>query len=257
MGCSTGCTQACRGAIYQRDTARGRPCTAGSDGGPGAGSGTAFSTRCSESLTVSERSSGHFGVLMDLPFGHTSTQRAREKNQRVHRRLGEPEDHALGRSRGGFTTKLHLVTDGRGLPLSVELSAGQAQESRYAAPVLSAVRIGQPEGRRGRPRTRPLMVAGDKGYDNAPVRRWLREHGIGAVIPEKKRPAHWRARRGRPLKFDHVVYRRRNAIERCVGWLKEARRVATRFEKLAVHYLGVLKLMMIKKHLKLCLSNTP
>lgn len=88
------------------------------------------------------------------------------------------------RSRGGFTTKLHLVTDGRGLPLAVELSAGQAQESKYAAPVLSAVKIPQPEGRRGRPRTRPEMVAGDKGYDIAPVRRWLREHRICAVIPE-------------------------------------------------------------------------
>jgi len=183
-------------------------------------------------------------------------QRAREKNQGGRRRLGEPPDHALGRSRGGFTTKLHLVTDGRGLPLAVELSAGEAAESKYAAPVLSAVTIPPPEGRRGRPRTRPAMVAGDKGYDMAPVRRWLREHRIRAVIPEKRRPAHWRARRGRPLNFDRVAYRRRNVIERCVGWLKEARRVATRFEKLAVHYLGVLKLMMIKKHLKLCLSNT-
>ncbi len=101
------------------------------------------------------------------------------------------------------------------------------------------------------------MVAGDKGYDITAVRRWLRAHCIRAVIPEKKRHEHWRAKRGRPLKFDHAAYRRRNEIERCVGWLKEARRVATRFEKLAVHYLGVLKLMMIRKHLKLLLSNTP
>jgi transposase len=56
---------------------------------------------------------------------------------------------------------------------------------------------------------------------------------------------------------DGAVYCRRPVIERCVGWLKEARRVATRFAKLAVHYLGVLKLMMIRKHLKFCLSNTP
>lgn len=190
----------------------------------------------------------------------TSTLRARGKNLACTDgtgELSEPTDHALGRSRGGFTTKLHLVTDGRGLPLAVEVSAGQAQESRYAVPVLTAVRIPPREGRCGRPRRRPAMVAGDKGYDLPPVRRWLRAHRIRAVIPEKTRPAHWRARRGRPLTFDCTAYRRRNTIERCVGWLKEARRVATRFEKLAVHYLGVVKLMMIRKHLKLRLSNTP
>jgi len=95
---------------------------------------------------------------------HTSMQRARGKSQRIPRELGEPTDHALGRSRGGFTAKLHLVTDGRGLPLAVELSAGEAAESKYAAPVLSAVEIPQPKGRCGRPRTRAEMVVDDNGY---------------------------------------------------------------------------------------------
>jgi transposase len=62
---------------------------------------------------------------------------------------GEPADHALGRSRGGFTTKLHLVTDGHGLPLAVALSAGQAHESVHATRVLDAVRV--PRRRPGRP----------------------------------------------------------------------------------------------------------
>jgi transposase len=53
-----------------------------------------------------------------------------------------------------------------------------------------------------------------------------------------------------------AVYRRRNVIERCVGWLKQARAVATRFEKLAIHYLGTIKLAMIRRHLRLALSNT-
>jgi transposase len=65
-----------------------------------------------------------------------------------------------------------------------------------------------------------------------------------------------RRRRGRPPAFDASQYQRRNVIERCVGWLKEARAVATRFEKLAIHYLGIIKLIMIRRHLRLTLSNT-
>src|SRR5262249_57527962 len=84
---------------------------------------------------------------------------------------GEPADHALGRSRGGFGTKIHLATDGNGLPLAAEVSAGQRHESLYAEPVLRAVRIRR---RNGRVRTRPGAVAGDKGYSYAPVRRDLR-----------------------------------------------------------------------------------
>jgi transposase len=164
----------------------------------------------------------------------------------------EPADHALGRSRGGFGTKLHLVTDGRGLPLAITVSPTQAHESLYVEPVLNAVRIPQPHGR---PRQRPDRLAGDKGYSYPPIRHWLRAHHMGAVIPERRdQSAH---RHGRPPGFDRVAYRQRSVIECCVGWLKEARRIATRYEKLAVHYLGVLKLGMIEKHLHLTLSNTP
>jgi transposase len=166
----------------------------------------------------------------------------------------EPQDHALGRSRGGFGTKIHLVSDGGGLPLAVELSAGQAHESRFATDVLDAVRIKQPTGR---PRQRPDRVAGDKGYSYTHIRAWLRAKHIKVVIPERKDQQERRASRpGRPLSFDRQAYRRRNVVERCVGWLKEARRVATRYEKLAVHYLGVLKLAMIRKYLRVVLSNT-
>lgn len=160
-------------------------------------------------------------------------------------RLGEPPDHALGRSRGGFTTKLHLVTDGAGLPLAVALSAGQAHESRYATRVLDAVRI---VGRRpGRPRRRPAALTGDKGYSYPAIRAWLRQHGIQAVIPERadqvRQRAHWP---GRKPHFDRSAYRRRGAIECTVGALKEARAVATRYEKLAIHYLALVQISMIR-----------
>ena len=83
--------------------------------------------------------------------------------------------------------------------------------------------------------------------------RWLRAHRIGEVIPERTdEMAH---RRGRPPKFDSGAYRRRNAVERAVGWLKEARRVATRFEKLAVHYLAALELAVLEKYLRASLSH--
>jgi hypothetical protein len=69
-------------------------------------------------------------------------------------------DHALGRSRGGFGPKLHLVVDGDGLPLSAAVTACQAHESKSLEPVLEAVRINRPG--RGRPRRRPRRPEGNK-----------------------------------------------------------------------------------------------
>jgi transposase len=93
-------------------------------------------------------------------------------------------------------------------------------------------------------------VAGDKGYSYDRIRRWLRRRGIAAVIPQREDQRKKR-RRGRPLKFDKELYRRRNVVERCVGWLKECRAVATRFEKLARHYLGMVKMSMVERYLRL------
>jgi transposase len=83
-------------------------------------------------------------------------------------------------------------------------------------------RVGQ-----GRPRLRPDRVAGDKGYSGR------RRRGIGIVIPRQK----LERRRGR---FDKAAYRKRNVVERLVNRLKQFRRIATRYEKRAVHYLGML-----------------
>jgi transposase len=137
------------------------------------------------------------------------------------------------------------VTDGRGLPLAVALSAGQAHESVHATRVLDAVRV--PRRRPGRPRRRPAALAGDKGYSYPAIRAWLRRRGVRAVIPERADQARYRARRGhRAPAFDRVAYRRRSAIECTVGALKEARAVATRYEKLAIHYLALVQLSMIR-----------
>jgi transposase len=102
---------------------------------------------------------------------------------------------------------------------------------------------------------RPKQVEADRAHGHRRIRRWLRCRPIRAVIPKRRdQIAH---RRGRPPHFNSQQYRRRNVIERCVGWLKEARAVATRFEKLAIHYLGTLKLAMIRRYLRVILSNRP
>ncbi len=90
---------------------------------------------------------------------------------------------------------------------------------------------------RGRPRIRPHRVAGDKGYSSRKIRRYLRRRGIGAVIPRRKRE--------RRTRFDRIAYRQRNRVERLVNRLKGFRRIATRYEKRAVHYLGMLTIAAI------------
>lgn len=107
----------------------------------------------------------------------------------------EPEDHALGRSRGGWGTKLHLVTDGTGLPLAVKVSAGQANEAPYAQPLLDSVHICRSSGT---VRQRPECVAGDKGYSHRHIRQWLRQRHVVVVIPERRDQV--ARRRGRPPK---------------------------------------------------------
>ena len=143
-----------------------------------------------------------------------------------------------------------MITDGAGTPLAVHVTPGQTHESKAFEPIVNAVRIPQPTGR---PRTRPNQIAGDKAYDIARVRRWLREHGIKAVIPEKAKP-HGR-KPGRPVWLDPDSYKR-NVVERCIGWLKHARRIATRYEKTAVSFLAMLKLAMIQRYFKTHLRDT-
>lgn len=95
-------------------------------------------------------------------------------------------------------------------------------------PLLDAVSIG---GKPGAPRQRFEVVAGDKGYDGAPSRQAIEEHGSRPVIPHRQRPdgSYPAEAEG----FDTELYRRRNVVERLIGRLKEYRRVATRYDKLA------------------------
>jgi hypothetical protein len=88
-----------------------------------------------------------------------------------------------------------------------------------------------------------------RGYSVPGIRRWLRVRRIRAVIPTR-RDQH-------PLRtFDHAAYRQRAVIGQRVGWLKERRRIAARFEKVAVHLLGVLDLAVLQLCLRISFANT-
>jgi transposase len=132
--------------------------------------------------------------------------------------------------------------------LAATLTPGEKSECQQVAPVLQRVRLPRADGRAGRPRTRPRALAGDKGYSFPTVRQYLRRRGIRAVIPTRSN------QRAHP-QFDRQTYRQRNIIERVVGWLKEHRRLATRFEKLAVNFLAMVKLAMMQRCLRLLHSS--
>lgn len=80
------------------------------------------------------------------------------------------------------------------------------------------------------------------------IRDWLRRHGIKPVIPHKDNES---ARHDPCVVFDREAYRGRAVVEQSVGWLKEYRRIGTRFEKLAINYHGMLQLAMIQRYLRL------
>ena len=148
---------------------------------------------------------------------------------------------ALGRSRGGFGTKVHVRCDRKGRSLCFHLTGGEAADYK-ALPVLLdlwSVRRAGP----GRPRRRPERLAGDRGYSNRYVRDDLRRRRIGAVIPQ---PLGQRPR----FLLDRAAYRERNVVERLVGRLKPFRRVATRYEKRAANYLAMLQIAAIVLWLK-------
>lgn len=126
--------------------------------------------------------------------------------------------HAIGRSRGGFTTKVHLVVDSLGLPLEYELTEGQRHDSQ-AAPTLID-------------RCRPRCLLADKAYDSDAIRAQLRAMNCAAVIPPK-------SNRNQKIEWDRELYKARSEIECTFNLLKHARRFATRYEKTLRNYAAV------------------
>lgn len=135
---------------------------------------------------------------------------------------------------------MHVVADGQGVPLAASITAGQAHESTQFERLMQEVRPPRREGW-------PDQAAGDKGYSYPRVRRWLARRCVEAVIPQRSDQI---ARDG-DLGLDRRVDKRRSVVERCVGWLKECRRVGTRFDKLAASFMAFVRLAFIQRYLRL------
>ncbi len=158
----------------------------------------------------------------------------------------EPGDHALGRSRGGISSKIHILCDGQGHPLNVVVTAGQAHESTALDTLLVQANRDLLDVQ-GDPVPWPVALAGDKGYRADWIDEYLLDLEIRPVVPSKENED----RDARPVAFDRDQYRRRNIVERLIGWLKESRRVFSRFEKTALNFVGMIKMAFIHRYLRL------
>jgi len=129
------------------------------------------------------------------------------------------EKEALGRSKGGFGCKVHALCDALGMPLKFILTGGQEAECKQAIPLLENVKAS--------------AVLADKAYDTNELRAWLECRKIKTVIPPK-------SNRKEEIECDYWHYKERHAIECLFGKLKHYRRIATRYEKKAINYIGML-----------------
>lgn len=148
------------------------------------------------------------------------------------------ELNALGRSRGGYSTKLHLMTDAKGTLLSVTATGGQRNESTEFENLLANCELSL--HRRSK---RPAALAGDKGYSSNAIRESIANLSITAVIPTRSNEAS-------VDDFDRKAYRRRCIVECAIGWLKESRRIATRYDKLTSSYLAFVQLAAMRRVMK-------
>src|SRR4029077_8022571 len=125
---------------------------------------------------------------------------------------------AIGRSRGGRTSKIHALADDRGRPVAFALTPGNVADIAMAVPLLGAV-------------ARPKRLLADKAYDADSLRKWLKQRKVKAVVPST-------ASRRTPYPLDSRAYKRRNLIERMFCKLKNWRRIATRYDRYAQNYLS-------------------
>jgi transposase len=133
----------------------------------------------------------------------------------------------LGRSQGGFSTKVHLKAEGHGKPLTVLLTPGQQHESTVFEPLMHQGAIRRPG--RGRPRVRPCRASGDKAYTGHRNRAALRRRGIRHTIPKL-------STEDRSGPFDRAAYRRRHLVENLIARCKQYRALATRYDKRAASF---------------------
>jgi len=142
----------------------------------------------------------------------------------VHKKRGSQSEQALGRSRGGFSTKIHVTVDGLGYPLRLRLTAGQRHDITQAPDLIAGFNFDR--------------VIADRGYAGQDFVDLVLERGAEPVIPP-----HQRANRQR--EYDTWWYRERHLVECFIGKIKHFRRVFSRFDKLASRYLGFLQFVSV------------
>jgi transposase len=144
-------------------------------------------------------------------------------------RGGGEED--LGRSRGGLTTKIHALVDGRGRPLCYLLTPGQAADCRHAATLREDVAC--------------ACLIGDRAYDTDALRAWCAEHGIEVVIPSKRN-------RKVLIPHDCARYRTRHRIENLFCRMKDHTRIVLRKDKTSRSYAGFVSLAFALINIQVC-----
>ncbi len=154
----------------------------------------------------------------------------------------------VGVTKKGKGTKWMLVVDGNGLPLGFHLDSANTAEVMLAEQTLDTIGVSRP---RGRPKRRPEKLVADRGYDSTAFRCALRRRSIRMCIPPKRRPANWRAKRGRPVVARKDDYRLRYTVERSFAWLGNSRRLLIRWERLLTVYrswfvVALLRLCLLK-----------
>ena len=139
---------------------------------------------------------------------------------RVQKR-GRQREQSPGRSRGGFSSKIHLLVDALGFPLRFILTGGERHDITQAESLLAPFHFD--------------AVIADKGYDSDPLRALLAAQQVEVVIPSRRN-------RKRQRDYDRLRYKERNIVERFINRIKWYRRIFTRYDKLARRYMAFLHL---------------
>lgn len=186
---------------------------------------------------------------MLLVAGSMNSRGAQSNDKKL---AGEPENHAIGRSRGGLTTKIHALTDQSCTPVTMLLSPGHSGDNPMLEPLIKAHRNHD---------RRHFRLLADKAYSHPSTRARLRAAKIAHTIPERRdqigrRKAKGRSG-GRPPAFDPETYKHRNTVERGFGRLKQWRAIATRYDKYALTYMGGVTLAAMIIDYDTYLKDTP
>jgi transposase len=167
----------------------------------------------------------HLGKSVSSACGSRAFNR--HSDDRLHPHQGAPlgkrrkrgeQKQAVGRSRGGRNTKIHALADAKGRLIAILLTGGEAHDCPVAEQLIRDVKP-------------PKHMLGDKAYDSAELRKELDASGTKPVIPN-------RSNRKQPFSFNRPLFKLRWRIESAFNRLKDFRRIATRYDKLARNYLA-------------------